>query len=308
VTLSANLVGAAIKRSGRYDYRIGGLDHTTCRLKFYEQGREIGESMFSLDDAKKAGLTASDTYTKYVRNMLFSRALTNGARWYCPDVFNGPIYTPDELGAQVDLETGEVLEFVPIRDQAPEEDEPTIRSADDPDWQKWLVVQGEGLKYGVVIPRVGLPIRRSQLAEAGNGVFRATHVRQKKLAQVTARSSVAQPAARSVAGDPPVPRLSAASRCGRCSGSSSPAWSRRPRGSRSRSTTARSSFPRTRSRSSAPSSGCRIGIKTRRTSLRDWPSARLTLTRRRRSHDRRAYRATARGDLGPLSNDAASHL
>jgi hypothetical protein len=30
--------------------------------------------------------------------MLYARALSNGAKWYCPDVFGGPIYTPDELG------------------------------------------------------------------------------------------------------------------------------------------------------------------------------------------------------------------
>jgi hypothetical protein len=37
--------------------------------------------------------------------MLFARAMSNGARWYCPDVFAGPAYTPDELGADVDGET-----------------------------------------------------------------------------------------------------------------------------------------------------------------------------------------------------------
>lgn len=35
--------------------------------------------------------------------MLLSRALTNGARWYCPDVFNGPIYTPEELSVDVGM-------------------------------------------------------------------------------------------------------------------------------------------------------------------------------------------------------------
>jgi hypothetical protein len=29
--------------------------------------------------------------------MLFSRAMSNGARWYTPDLFTGPIYTPEEL-------------------------------------------------------------------------------------------------------------------------------------------------------------------------------------------------------------------
>ena len=32
--------------------------------------------------------------------MLFARAMSNGVRWYCPDVAMTPLYTPDEQGAQ----------------------------------------------------------------------------------------------------------------------------------------------------------------------------------------------------------------
>jgi hypothetical protein len=49
--------------------------------------------------------------------MYFARAMSNGAKWYTPDVFSGPIYTPDELNAAsvideptvVDVNTGELL-------------------------------------------------------------------------------------------------------------------------------------------------------------------------------------------------------
>jgi hypothetical protein len=41
--------------------------------------------------------------------MLFARAISNGAKFYCPDAFAGaPVYTPDELGAEIDPETGEL--------------------------------------------------------------------------------------------------------------------------------------------------------------------------------------------------------
>jgi hypothetical protein len=41
--------------------------------------------------------------------MLFARAMSNGVRWYCPDVFSGaPTYTPEELGADV-TESGDVI-------------------------------------------------------------------------------------------------------------------------------------------------------------------------------------------------------
>jgi len=113
VTLSANLMAASIKRSGKYDYRIREHTPTACKLEFFqrvEAGWEsLGESAFTAEDAKAAGL-AGDAWRHYPRNMVFSRALSNGAKWYCPDVFGGPVYTPDELGGRIDGETGELIE------------------------------------------------------------------------------------------------------------------------------------------------------------------------------------------------------
>jgi len=119
VTLSANLMAAAIKRHPAYSYRV--TEHTAelCTIDFIEEGKVIGTSSFSMDDARAAGLAGSDTYKKHPRNMLFARALSNGAKWHCPDAFGGgPIYTPDELGATVDGETGEVIE-APVIERAP---------------------------------------------------------------------------------------------------------------------------------------------------------------------------------------------
>jgi hypothetical protein len=33
--------------------------------------------------------------------MYFSRALSNGVKWYCPGVLSGPVYTPEELDVPV---------------------------------------------------------------------------------------------------------------------------------------------------------------------------------------------------------------
>ena len=46
--------------------------------------------------------------------MLFARAMSNGVRWFCPDVAMTPLYTPAELSAQVDGESGEVIEAEPV--------------------------------------------------------------------------------------------------------------------------------------------------------------------------------------------------
>jgi hypothetical protein len=97
MTLDAGLVAALIQRSGRYDYRVIAHTEQECRIAFYDNGKQVGESRFTMADAQKAGLAGKDMWAKYPRNMLFARALTNGARWYCPGVFFGAVYTPDEV-------------------------------------------------------------------------------------------------------------------------------------------------------------------------------------------------------------------
>jgi len=111
VSISANLMAAAVKRSVRYDYRVATLSDERCTLKFYEmaggQREELGESSFTMSDAKRAGTGNTD---KFPRNMLFARAMSNGVKWFCPDVTGGPVYTPDELGVVVDNETGDIVD------------------------------------------------------------------------------------------------------------------------------------------------------------------------------------------------------
>lgn len=99
ITLSANTQAALIKRHPKYDYRVLTMTDEACEIEFYEEGEAIGRSSFTKADAQKAGLWGRQTWAKYPRNMLFARALSNGATWYCGDVFNGPVYDPDELAA-----------------------------------------------------------------------------------------------------------------------------------------------------------------------------------------------------------------
>lgn len=103
--LSATTVAALIKRSGRYNIKV--LEHTRerCSLAFFENGEHVGDVTFDLDDARDAGILDNPMWRKYPKNMLFARAVTNGARWYCADVFHGAIYTKEEMGAE------EVVDF-----------------------------------------------------------------------------------------------------------------------------------------------------------------------------------------------------
>lgn len=97
-TMSANLIASLIKRSGRYNYIISSWTDRECVIQFRENLEKIGESSFTIEDAKRAGLLRNGgNWEKYPKAMLFARAITMGARAFCADVFVAPIYDPEEL-------------------------------------------------------------------------------------------------------------------------------------------------------------------------------------------------------------------
>lgn len=114
VSMSATLMAGLLRRSGRYDFDV--LEHTNerCEIQFIRIGSDgervpVGSSPFSMADARAAGLTqprgeSQSLYTLFPRNMLWSRAMSNGVRWYCAEVLMGSVYTPDELGAVVEYD------------------------------------------------------------------------------------------------------------------------------------------------------------------------------------------------------------
>lgn len=112
-SIGAGLMAAAVKRSGKYDYRVRKHSGSECVIEFFERGESCGVSEFTLDDAKAAGLLNNDNWKKAPRNMLFARALSNGVRWYAPDVFDTSVYVPEEMGAEVD-EEGNVIRVEPV--------------------------------------------------------------------------------------------------------------------------------------------------------------------------------------------------
>lgn len=100
--LSAGLVAALIKRSGRYDYRIVEASDSAVVLEWTQDGNIVGQSDFTLAEAKTAGLAAKANWKTYTEDMLFARALTRGARRYCPDVFGGAVYAPGEAAPEAE--------------------------------------------------------------------------------------------------------------------------------------------------------------------------------------------------------------
>ena len=133
VSIGSGLQASLIKDSPRYRYSVKVLSDEVCTLTFYEKldsgWTVLGESSFGKADAKNAGLDSGTNYKKYARNMYFARALTNGMRWFTPDLLRacgGQSETHDDFdvdetiaetqtdtiivnGDVVDNETGEVI-------------------------------------------------------------------------------------------------------------------------------------------------------------------------------------------------------
>lgn len=106
--MGAGLIASRVKGSGKYDYAV--VEHTdkVCNIDFMQawgnEWKKIGNSTFTIEDAKKAGTKNID---KFPKNMLFARAISNGVKWYCPDVFAGPIYVPEEMNTITEDGQGE---------------------------------------------------------------------------------------------------------------------------------------------------------------------------------------------------------
>jgi hypothetical protein len=129
--VAAATLGAMVKKSGRYDYRITEHTEVACAIAYFDVSdgkREgIGVSRFTMEDATRAGLAGKFNYKNYPKNMMFARAMSNGVKWYCLDAVGSvPVYTEGEiveeresLGLPIDPEPAPDNPFMPTR-KAPE--------------------------------------------------------------------------------------------------------------------------------------------------------------------------------------------
>lgn len=93
-TIGAGLMAATVKGSGKYDFRVVEQTDQICTIDFFQGKEKIGTSTFTIQDAKKAG---TKNLEKFPKNMLFARAMSNGVKWFTPDIFSGPVYVPEEM-------------------------------------------------------------------------------------------------------------------------------------------------------------------------------------------------------------------
>jgi hypothetical protein len=120
VVMTASNIAARIKASGRYNYRILEKTASRCSIEFTEGGKPSHTETWDVARASKANVKNMD---KFPDAMLFSRAISAGARVACPDVI-GSYYTPEELGADVNEEGEVVTVTVPAAQQVIEQAAP----------------------------------------------------------------------------------------------------------------------------------------------------------------------------------------
>lgn len=146
ISWGSNLVASRIKSSDKYDYRIVRHDEIGCTLRFLCNGEPCGpDVIFDEMDAKRAGkipAKSNSNWAKYPKAMYFARALTAGARLYCPDIFHGAVYTPEEIASGevapelVDVETVEPVKPAVVEpteelvDAEYEEEPPAVRQVE----------------------------------------------------------------------------------------------------------------------------------------------------------------------------------
>jgi len=110
LAVEGNVIATQLRRHPDYDYRIKRLDDTGCVVEILHSGQVIGESSFTEDDAKKAGLVSKDNYQNYPRNMYFNRAISNGYKWFAPDIFSQAVYVPGEVEDTIDAPQWQVID------------------------------------------------------------------------------------------------------------------------------------------------------------------------------------------------------
>lgn len=127
-TISAGVIASCVKCSEKYDYKVKEMTEKICSIDFFEGKTLIGNSTFTIEDAKKQSTKNLD---KFPKNMLFARAISNGQKWFCPDIFQTSVYVPEEMQEITeDVQHTEIIE--------PQKEAPKINKLNSKQMEKLL--------------------------------------------------------------------------------------------------------------------------------------------------------------------------
>jgi len=103
----AHLIRYRCEQQG-YDIAVKEHDAKACTVVVSRNGKVLGESRYTVEDAQRADLFGkkSRNWERHPMNMVYARAVSNAARFYCPSAFFGSVYSTeemrDEMGISVD--------------------------------------------------------------------------------------------------------------------------------------------------------------------------------------------------------------
>lgn len=97
VEMGAHLILGLCKQAG-YSVKVLQTDQYAAMLEWYDpQGNLCGPPVgFTYKEAENAGLTRKFNWKAYAADMLWARAISRGARRYCPEVTHG-VYVEGEI-------------------------------------------------------------------------------------------------------------------------------------------------------------------------------------------------------------------
>lgn len=134
INMHANVMAAAIKASGKYDYEVTVNSDKECEIHFFRvdaTGRfPIGQHRFTMAQAQRANLTKNFTWKQYPEAMLFARCISAGYRAHCPDALGAaPVYVEQHGEMEVD---GPAPAPAPQREVPKQEASTIVYEADEP--------------------------------------------------------------------------------------------------------------------------------------------------------------------------------
>lgn len=142
VTMAAQHMAAKLIQAG-ITYAVRRMTADVCEIDFARGNGMSLTYVYTMDEAKTAGLTGKDNWRHFPKDMLWNRCMALGARKIAPDVLAG-MYTPDELGAELvdpEIIDAQPVELEALPEPAPEaaQQEPDVRPAwRDKGNQRWF--------------------------------------------------------------------------------------------------------------------------------------------------------------------------
>lgn len=136
-TASADLIAGLVRKAG-HRLRLSGDDTRAVAVIVRADDPEFEYRVeWTVERAQRAQLLNKSTWKQFPAAMLRARAITEVARMACSEVLHGTIYTPEEVGANVDADGVPVSAPVEPLRAVPSQAAPAQRAKQAPSDDPW---------------------------------------------------------------------------------------------------------------------------------------------------------------------------